>query len=46
MEGEMETIKFCFTVTELNDPHILRYLMIESLPGSAKGEYRRGCLCT
>ena len=43
MEGEVETVEFCFTVTELNDPHILRYFRIESLPRSARGEYRK-CL--
>ena len=45
VEGEMETVEFCFTVTELNDLHILRYFRIESLPRSARGEYRKKFIC-
>ena len=45
VEGEVDTVEFCFTVTDLNDPYILRYILIQSLPGSARGECRRGFLC-
>ena len=37
MEGEMDTVEFCFTVTEFA-PYILRYFTIESTPDSARGE--------
>ena len=41
MEGEVNTIEFCFTVTELKDPFIMRNFLIEATPDSARGEYRK-----